>query len=393
MALVLFRSQERLTHPTKVSEQRLTNISFNIWKNNPRPKPSKEKILIISCFSEFGCEIVGRMYCIPRLIKRFPGRYIVAMGWYGREYLYRNLVDEFWEIKEDFMWLRDRTYAFHHHSDNLKRLEESASKYGSVVPSSMLGRYVIGNYCRTCGKYWNEWRVGATECPVCKSTAITDSIFGNIEQYKKTAVRLPRPSNELINWAKSFIKPNTIGIFARGRKTYGRNLPPDFYIKLIKQLEDKGFNIIWLGEKQSTIPCPVDHVYDFSRSEEARELEKTLAIICCLKLTIQFWTASSRLAGMMGVPYILFESPEQIYCSGLNPGQEGKRLELTTFGPKKIVLAHYLNVLENHEKGLETVDKALEELENGNYEDMIGMVQDYESTESLKNSYYETMLR
>lgn len=393
MPLVLFRSKDRSTHPTKLSEQKLDNISFTVWKNNSRPKPSRQKILIVSCFSEFGCEIVGRMYCIPRLLKQFPGRYIIAMGWYGREYLYRNLVDEFWEIKEDYMWLRDRTYAFHHISDNLKRLEQSASVHGSVVPSVMLGKYAIGNFCKTCGKFWNEWREATGVCPVCKSTVVIDSLFGAIEHYKKTAARIPRPSAAMLEWAKSFVKPNTVGIFARGRKTYGRNLPPEFYTKLINQLESKGYNVIWLGEKQSTIPCPVPHVYDFSRTDEARDLEKTLAIICCLKFTVQFWTASSRLAGMMGIPYILFESPEQIYCSGYTPGQEGKRLELTTFGPKKLVLSHYLNVLNDQDKGLEIFGDAVTELEAGNYEDIIGMVQDKASTELLKTTYYERMLR
>jgi hypothetical protein len=39
-----------------------------------------------------------------------------------------------------------------------------------------------------------------------------------------------------------------------------------------------------------------------------------------LQFTIQFWTASTRLASMMGVPWILFESPDQIAGNG----QEGK---------------------------------------------------------------------
>lgn len=322
-------------------------------------------------------------------MKRFPGRYVVALGWYGREYLYRHLVDEFWEIKEENMWLKDRCYAFHHVSDNLKRLEKAAARYGMVVPSSLLGRFAIGNYCRSCGKFWNEWRVGTECCPICKSTYIINSIFGSVDDYKSMAVKVPQPSQSMIDWAKSFIEPNTVGIFARGRKTYGRNLPPEFYVKLIDQLKNRGHKIIWLGEKQSTIPCPVSDVYDFSRTDEARDLEKTLAIMSCLKFTIQFWTASSRLAGMMGTPYILFESPEQIYCSGFNPGQEGRRLELTTFGPKKIVLSHYLSVLQNQDAGLRLVDQAINELEAGNTEDMIGLVEGDASTKLLQKNYYE----
>jgi predicted Zn-ribbon and HTH transcriptional regulator len=389
LALVLYKPKARPTHPMKGAELHLERVRFNIHKFNNRPRQGREKTLIISCFSEFGCEIVGCMYCIPRLLKRFPGRYIIAMGWHGRAYLYRHLVDEFWEINEENMWLRDYCYAFHHMSDNLKRIEKGAAHKGAVIPSSMLGRFAIGNCCRTCGKYWNEWRRGATECPQCKSTVITSSIFGDPGEYKQTAVRIPQPSSSVMAWAKKLVEPNTVGVFARGRKTYGRNLPPEFYVKLIEKLEGRGHKVIWLGEKQSTQACPVPHVLDFSRDDQSRDLEKTLAIISCLKYTIQFWTASSRLAGMMGIPYILFESPEQIYCSGFNPGQEGRRLELTTFGPKKVVLSHYLNVLNDQEKALGLVDRAVDELEAGNYEDMIGMVEEESSTELLKTSYYD----
>lgn len=93
VALTLFKPQERDTHPTIGSEVSLTQMSFNIHKFNNRPKPKeRDRILIISCFCEFGCELVGRLYCLPRLIKRFPGRYIIVMGWHGREYIYRHLI-------------------------------------------------------------------------------------------------------------------------------------------------------------------------------------------------------------------------------------------------------------------------------------------------------------
>ena len=62
MALTLFKPQERDTHPTIGSEISLTQMSFNIHKFNNRPKPKeRDRILIISCFCEFGCEIVGRL--------------------------------------------------------------------------------------------------------------------------------------------------------------------------------------------------------------------------------------------------------------------------------------------------------------------------------------------
>jgi ADP-heptose:LPS heptosyltransferase len=196
-----------------------------------------------------------------------------------------------------------------------------------------------------------------------------------------------------MEWAKNLVGENCVGIFARGRKTYGRNLPPDFYIKLIKLITDMGYKVIWLGEKQSTLPCPVEGVLDFSRSEDSRDLEKTLAIISNLKFTVQFWTASTRLAGMMGVPFLIFESPEQIYASysGVQSAQEGKRLELTSFGPKKIVLSHFRSVLENQNEGLDLVKKAIEEMNDGNWSDLMGLVEDKDFSQTLQKEFYELL--
>lgn len=378
VALAFFKLYDKPAYVSKISEKKLDSVAFNVFKFNHRLKPKKaDRIKVVSCFSEFGCEIIGSMYCLPRLLRRFPGNYVIAMGWYGREFLYRHLVDEYWELKEEYMWLRDHARAFHHISDNLRNLERAATKFGNVVPAAALGKYAVCNFCRTCGKFWHEWRRKYNECPACQSTLIVTSIFTDIGKYKPQAIRIPRPSKGMLEWAHSFIKPNSVGIFARGRKTYGRNLQPEFYVKLIELLESLGYEVIWLGEKQSTQPCPVPHVVDFSRMPESRDLERTLAIICNLQFTIQFWTASTRLAGMMGVPYILFESPEQIYVSmsGIMGAQEGKRLELSTFGPKKIVLSHFINAYENHGSTLNLVKQAVDELNAGNYEDMLGMVE------------------
>jgi hypothetical protein len=315
------------------------------------------------------------------------------MGWHGREYFYRHLVDEYWELKEEHMWLRDYTKAFHHNSKNLTKIEEEASKYGDVIPSAVLGKYAVANFCKTCGMFWHEWRKRTDCCPKCESTFIVRSIFTDIGEYRPQACHMPRPSDEMQEWARSILKPRSVGIFARGRKTYGRNLQPEFYVKLIKQLEDRGYNVIWLGEKQSTQPCPVDHVVDFSRMPESRDLEKTLAIICNLEFTVQFWTASTRLAGMMGVPFLLFESPEQICVSysGLCGAQEGKRLELTSFGPKKVVLSHFHNVYDDNDAALDLVARAVGEMEEGNYDQMIGMVEDEWFVHKLEEEHQEML--
>lgn len=391
MALAYFRPKRK---QDKEVEPLLGSVRFKVHKFNHRPKPKKRnRIKIIGCFSEFGCETVGVLYCIPRLLKRFPGSYIIVMGWHGREYLYRHLVDEFWEIDEEHMWLRDYARAFHHKSKNLTKIEEEASLYGDVIPSVVLGKYAVANYCRTCGMFWHEWRKRGDSCPKCESTVVIRSIFTDIAEYKPTACRLPRPSKEMVDWAKTIVGPRTVGIFARGRKTYGRNLQPEFYVKLIKTIRDMGYEVIWLGEKQSTQPCPVEDVIDFSRMPESRDLEKTLAIICNLAFTVQFWTASTRLAGMMGVPFLVFESPEQICVSysGLCSAQEGKRLELTSFGPKKVVLSHFESVHEDHETALDLIHRAITEMQEENFDQIIGMVEDEWFVKKLEAEHEEML--
>lgn len=354
------------------AEPDIKNFDFNIMKFSETPRPEDpNRILIICCFSEFGCEILGPMYCIPRILQDNPGRYVIAVGWYGRDYLYKHLVDEFWEIKEENMWLREYARAFHNDSKNLKNIEKNLGEYGNVVSSDQLGSYVVGARCHKCGAFW-----GATEvephCPECGEVNIEQSIFADVDAAREIAVEIPYPSEEKIELIKSYLKPNSVGIIARNRKCYGRNLQPEFYIKLIEHLEAAGYNPIWLGEKQSTLPCPVDGILDFSRMPESRDLETTLAIVSQLKFTIQFWTASTRISSIVGTPWILFESPDQIWGNG----QEGYRLNLVSFSPGKLILSHYLNVLNNHDGAIEVIDKSIKELEVGNFEEVLGLLED-----------------
>ena len=286
------------------------------------------------------------------------------------------------------MWLRDYARAFHHESDNLKMLEDMAGQHGVVVPSAVIGKFAVGNFRRTCGKFWYGWQVRNDQCPACESTVLVRSLFSDVEKVKKEALPIPLPSKQSLDWAKELTGKNVVGVFARGRKTYGRNLPPDFYIRLVKNLQARGKTVVWLGEKQSSQPCPVKGVLDFSRMPESRDLEKTLAIIRNCEFTVQFWTASTRLSGMMGVPFLIFESPEQIYPSGLQPAQEGKRLELSSFGPYKIVIAHYQSALDDQQGALDLVERAIDEMVEGDYSEIAGMVSK-ESMAALHKEYYD----
>lgn len=363
-----------------VKEKIINEIKFHRHKFNNRVIPKdKTKILFITCFSEFGCESIGLMYCIPRILKSNPGVYVICVGWYGRQYLYKHLADEYWEMHEEFQFLRDLTQAFIHSSKNLFRLEAELKNYGKLYISKEMGLVCVGNRCLECNHFYGS-DSEEIKCEKCGSTNVDPSLFSDILYHKKFAIPIPQPSEKAKLCVKKFLKPNPVGIFARNRTTYGRNLSPDFYIDLIKLLEKLGYNPIWLGEKQSVMECPVPHILDFSRMAESRDLELTLAIISQLCFTIQFWTASTRLASMVNVPWILFETPDQIG----GKGQEGKRIALTTnLDKRKLVVSQYPSVVENPEKALAIVEQAIKEMQNDNWEDIIGLVEQPEIVKSI----------
>lgn len=364
----------------KNNEEKIVDIQFDVHKFSNREKPTDpNKILIISCFSEFGCEVLGSMYCIPRIIAEHSDMYYIVMGWYGRNYLYKHLVDEFWEVKEEFQWLREKSLAFHHNSKNLSRIEKVTSKLGKVVKADSFGKIAVGNSCQKCSHFWGQVE-GVMYCPKCGNRDLVKSLFGNIPYWKEQVVRIPKPSLIKSKQADSYLGKNPVGIIARNRKTYGRNLQPEFYVKLIKLLEQMEYNPIWLGEKQTTLPCPLPHIIDLSRKEECRDLELTLAIVAKLKFTVQFWTASTRLAGIVGTPYLIIESPDQLFGNG----QEGYRLALCTFGKKKIALCHYLNVFNNNDATISLVKRCIDEMNHGDWSDVIGLIDEPELVKNVR---------
>jgi len=368
----------------KIKEEPICDVQFNVHKFTNRPKPiDKDRILIVSCFSEFGCEIVGALYCVPRLIKENPGAYVIVMGWYGRAYLYKHLVDEFWEIKEEFQFLRDKALAFHHSSNNLTRLEKGAENFGKVISSDKLGRMAVGNTCKRCDHVWGDINQ-IVRCPKCESTDVIKALFADIRYWKPKMVPIPKPSEEKLAEAEKYVKvpegTRPVGVVARDRSTYGRNLQPEFYVKLIHKLESMNYTPVWFGEKQSTMACPLPHITDFSRMPESRDLELTLAIISKFEFTVQFWTASTRLASLVGTPFLVFESPDQLF----GQGQEAYRLALTTMGKKKLVLSHFLNVYNNHDAAIGLLESSIKEMEQGNWEDVIGMVDERDVVMNLR---------
>ena len=71
--------------------------------------------------------------------------------------------------------------------------------------------------------------------------------------------------------------------------------------------------------------------------------------------------------------------------------QEGKRIELTSFGKKKIVISHYHNVLENQDESLDLVKKSIEEMQGDNWNDVLGLVQDRDFSNVMKQEFYEML--
>lgn len=327
----------------------LSEVKFKVHKFNNRPKPTSiNKTAIFSCFSEFGSEIVGCLYCLPKLLQnRYLGYYSIAMGWGGRAFLYQHIVDEFWEIDESIQWLRDYCRAFHHESRNLRTIEKCAKRYGLVVHANELS-----------------------------FVAIKD-IFPNVNDVINYAV-FPsiRNNNKMMELSSFLTMPNLVGITARNRRCYGRNLDINFYKELIYQLKGMGYTPIWMGEKSTTHECPFSDILNFRDSEHAKDLEKTLLLVSKLNFTIQCYTASSRLSGLVGTPYIIMESPDQL--GGLRDGmvgqgQEGLRLRLCTNGNKmKIIQTHYKDVNLNHDYGLALIKQAILELRENNYNDIVG---------------------
>lgn len=376
-------------------EKSIDEIKFNIFKFSKNIRPAnRENIIIISCFSEFGCEPIIPMYCVPQINKKFPNHYKIAIGWYGRAYLYQHLVDEYWEIDEQFQWLREHSRAFGNVSKNISRIEKKILQFGLVYPASSMGDMVLTYRCKKCNYIGADWETNSDYCYNCGSDDLITSVLSNTNYWKKFVKRIPLPSKTKIDFIKSYLKPNSVGIVARGRKCYGRNLQPEFYINLINLCKEMGYNPVWLGEKQSILPCPVDDILDFSIMPESRDLETTLSLIQQLNFTIQFWTASTRLSAMVDTPFIIVESPDQI----IGMGQEGKRLNLTSFCEKKMVFCHYLNVLEDNESAINLLKNVIKQVENKDYSTVIGMVEDKEivensilcwnETEGKKNGYF-----
>lgn len=345
----------------------LPGIRFQVHRFTGRPMPADpSKVAIFPHLSEFGSELVSCLYCLPAMLAgAYRGRHSVVLGWEGRACLYRHLVDEFWEVGAEHGWLRDYCRAFHHDSKNLARAERWLGRLGKVVPYNEYAvrtAMPVLRSCLACGG-----RLAGRVCERCRWVHPEPGIYRDVRAAASRAVWPAVPAPDKVAEAGRWVPPNAVGVVARRRKTYGRNLPALFYRRLVAQLEDMGYSPVWLGEPGSTLPCPCPHIPDLRAAPEFRDLDLTLAAVSLMEFTFQGWTASTRLAGLVGTPFLLFESPDQLWGTG----HEGMRLKLTSRGPHKVVCVHFKEVEGDHNAGLGLVRQAVREMERGDYSDII----------------------
>lgn len=354
-----------------------TNINKKLYfVKNIYKKYLKSKTIFITGFVEFGCESFYPHYLIPQIKSSNPNYKIIFLGWPNRHFYYKHLVDEYWELQTDYEHLRSASRAMYNESPVIKKLEEYLKYYGTVISSQALGNNLIQSKCKSCNHRFGSIK-NVKVCPNCYSEEVQQSILSNIKSFHDNFVFLPT--------FKKFVdvKKNSVAIFARKRDAYGRNLGEDFYINLIKIIRDLGYEPVWLGEKCSTLPCPISDIVDYTK-ENDMPIEKTIQIVSECVFSIQLWTASTRISLAAETPFLLIESPDQIY----GKGQEGQRLKL--FNPKnipnKVVLCNFIKFVENKSQAIEIIKESIKELLfDKNNEIKIGLVDNPDYVAEIQN--------
>jgi len=356
-------------------------IFFN--KTVFRPNNKKKENVFLSTLVEFGCESLLPHFYLPYYASKNKDFHKIVIGWPGRSLFYEHYADEFWSIDPKYSYLRAYTKAFSGMSKNIKAIEASLKLFGHVVPSANLNKYFCEGVCKNCKKsFINVKKI--VECEHCGSTEVINSILADTDYHKLRYRSLYVNFGKYSDLLKDVCKSKNIAVFARNRVTYGRNLPADFYLNFCSKLENKGYNIFWLGEKVSALPCPSKSYFDFTKSEFADDIHACLALVSQCKGTFQAWTASTRFAQAVNIPYVLVESFDQIFGFG----QEGKRIKLLTpdMKTKKIIFSNYKTVIKdlNYFADL-CFEHFIDFIENKNYIDVVGAMESKE--------YYENLLK
>jgi hypothetical protein len=349
----------RLKHIKKQSNRQVyfDELCFNKHIFNEE-KDFNKKMFFLS-FGEFGCETLIPTFLIPRIITNFPEYRKIVIGWNNREYFYRDLCDEFWELDSSQMMLKDNSQAFENTSIEIASLQKRLNPLGVVLSGTKIGKLCVKAKCKKC-LFEFEIDRGDVYCAKCYSENIEKSLFQGAKQYKKYSAPLPEISSEMKDFANNFVPDNTVALFARNRKTYKRNLSIEFYDKIIDMLISLGYNVLLLGEKVSAHNLSNKKIINFMNHKLAGNLEAAFALVNRCVFSLQFFTASTRISSFLNKPFVLFESVSQIY----GVGQEGIRISLATknYNNKKLVLANFNDVLENMDRSVELTEQAIYEL-------------------------------
>jgi len=333
----------------------LQDLKFTIKKYKSENDTFKK--MYFSCFCEFGCEALLPTFLIPRIVKNYDNYKIIILGWEGREYFYKHLCDEFWELdKSQMPLLRSKAKAFQHNSRVIGQLETILRRSGVLIDGSTIGNLCVNSTCLVCQKEFPV-QSGDISCMNCGSVKIKKSLLQGVKEYKYFRRALPNINPDLEGEMQNLIPSNSVGLFARNRETYGRNFSASHYKKIIDLFNDMGFNVVLLGEPVSSLNLNHPNVINLLNHKLAGNLEFAFAAVKRCMFTFQMYTASTRISSLLNVPYILVESADQIY----GRGQEGIRLSLTTadLQYKKLILSNYINTLENFDQFLVTLEKTV----------------------------------
>lgn len=342
------------------------NISFKIHRYNTYDEYRGS--IFFSCLSEFGCESLLPTFLLPRIAKNFPDKKKIVLGWQGREYFYKHIVDEFWEIDPLYMKFRANCKAFMHNTKELKLVENHIGINSPMVEGRKFGNLCLTSVCLNCDQDFVASNNDIT-CMHCGSQKTRKSLFQGYKEYKKHIKYLPVISSKYANEAYNIIPSNSVALFARNRKTYGRNFDEAHYQKIVDFLNDMGYNVVLLGEPVSSLSFKHSNVLNLLNHKYAGNLEFAFSVVDRCKFSLQFYTASTRISSLLRKKFVLVESPDQIY----GRGQEGVRLALMTMNEsdKKLILSNYINTLENFDNFLIVLQNSIYEfIENNNYKDV-----------------------
>ena len=348
------------------------------------PETDISSRLFYFSFAEFGCESLIPTFLIPRINTGFNRYRKIVLGWSGREYFYRNVCDEFWELDEKFMALKNESYAFKNISREIIALNKRLSNLGIVINGDKMGNLCLNCRCQDCSEEFYRDR-GDISCIKCGSNRVIKSLLQGCKEYKKSISPLSPIGDKYVEWANSIIPVKSVALFARNRKTYGRNLPENFYDKIIDLIISMGYNVVLLGEPISSYNIQSPKIINLFNTEYAGNLEAAFAAVNKCDFSIQFYTASTRISSLLDKPFILVESPDQLF----GRGQEGRRLSLMTknYSKKKFIVSNFSDVLDNFDKFFTIFKDAAEDFVfKNNPEDVFFDPSDYliESSKTYK---------